>query len=778
MAEIYRSDIVRVDLDHALLRKHVGAILVTGDKLGNRFGAEIFRDGKPVDVTGCGVTAYFMRPGEDAIVLNGTASGSVAYVDLAQACYSKASSFTLTIKISYGGSTTALRVIDGYILLTQTDDLVDPGDAVPTLDDLLAQIEAMEQGTADARNVVEEYEGKVAEQNASIAALTEDKVDKTGIGQVLPWNIEGIDAENVNLFSTARIYGERGYPYAEGGKLYWQNDSREVYSTKVGYIIPVKQNTVYSFSYCRWHALLADDRETLLENGLVSEDMQLDVDSGSASYIVFVTDTLTFPAADYKVSIGAGSCNLPMKVNKLPDWWLKDFDMRKLNGIAKLVNWNNLLLTEDPVEGKYYYNDEGVNPEYSYFVVRVESGKTYKIPIGCRFISNGTEGIVSNADLTAEVEYTATYSGDLYVTLVNAVRSQWAFYPIEADGQNVGTYDVPALIPSIDAKIEQAKGYASIGGNMTSGETLALPLNNLKKNNVYSFTCKVTNLTELLIGHGKTAYSSTYLRITPTNADRVLFEGSAAVEQHTHGLAIAGDLNVLIMVGVGNAKVVITSGGMSYSFETAWSGDSAAQPFAECVNGTLTDCRFTWASGDFRKPIWAFGDSYFGMTTPNRWCYYLVQHGYIGNVLLNSYPGEDTPAAKTALFSLIENYGKPKMILWCLGMNDGSDPDGSTTSRDWKPGIDAVLSLCKEYGITPIFATIPSVPTISHEAKNAWVRNSGYRYVDFAAAVGANASGVWYDGMLSSDGVHPTEIGAVTLFHRAIADCPELTYDC
>ena len=159
MADIYRSDIVRVDLDHALLRKHVGAILVTGDKLGNRFGAEFSRDGKPVDVTGCGVTAYFMRPGEDAIVLNGTASGSVAYVDLAQACYSKASSFTLTIKISYGGSTTALRVIDGYILLTQTDELVDPGDVVPTMDDLLAQIEAMEHGTAAAKNVVAEYEG-------------------------------------------------------------------------------------------------------------------------------------------------------------------------------------------------------------------------------------------------------------------------------------------------------------------------------------------------------------------------------------------------------------------------------------------------------------------------------------------------------------------------------------------------------------------------------------------------------------------------------------------
>lgn len=197
MAEIYRSDIVRVDLDHALLRKHVGAILVTGDKLGNRFGAEIFRDGKPVDVTGCGVTAYFMRPGEDAIVLNGTASGSVAYVDLAQACYSKASSFTLTIKISYGGSTTALRVIDGYILLTQTDDLVDPGDVVPTLDDIFAQIAAMETATEGAQ--VATAAAIAAKDNANGAAVYAVNIATEKGDQAIQLAQEEADKQNVKI---------------------------------------------------------------------------------------------------------------------------------------------------------------------------------------------------------------------------------------------------------------------------------------------------------------------------------------------------------------------------------------------------------------------------------------------------------------------------------------------------------------------------------------------------------------------------------------------------
>lgn len=174
MADICRSDIVRVDLSQALIRKHVGSILATGDDLGNRFGAEVYRDGNPVDLTGCGVTGYFMRPGEQTLVLQGKANGSVAYVDLDQACYSKASSFTLTIKISEDGVTSALRIIDGYILLTQTDDLAAPLGTVPTLDDIFAQIAQMEAVTEQAQNATAlAIDAKNNANGAAVTAVTE-----------------------------------------------------------------------------------------------------------------------------------------------------------------------------------------------------------------------------------------------------------------------------------------------------------------------------------------------------------------------------------------------------------------------------------------------------------------------------------------------------------------------------------------------------------------------------------------------------------------------------
>lgn len=110
-----------------------------------------------------------------------------------------------------------------------------------------------------------------------------------------------------------------------------------------------------------------------------------------------------------------------------------------------------------------------------------------------------------------------------------------------------------------------------------------------------------------------------------------------------------------------------------------------------------------------------------------------------------------------------------------MGMNDGSDTDANTPSSVWATRRDEMLSICETMGITPILATIPNVPSVLNTGKNAWVKTSGYRYIDFAAAVGAeSASSTWYNGMLSADNIHPSESGARALFARALVDFPEI----
>lgn len=150
MAEIYREDIATIDLTEPLLRESVGKTLATGDKLANRIGVRVRRRGQPVDLTGHAVTGYFIRPDLQTVVMDGATDGDLAYVDIPQACLTERGAFSLAIKIAGDGVTQTVRVLDGSLILTQTDALLDPGNVIPTLDDIFAQIAAMEQARAEA----------------------------------------------------------------------------------------------------------------------------------------------------------------------------------------------------------------------------------------------------------------------------------------------------------------------------------------------------------------------------------------------------------------------------------------------------------------------------------------------------------------------------------------------------------------------------------------------------------------------------------------------------
>lgn len=152
--------------------------------------------------------------------------------------------------------------------------------------------------------------------------------------------------------------------------------------------------------------------------------------------------------------------------------------------------------------------------------------------------------------------------------------------------------------------------------------------------------------------------------------------------------------------------------------------------------------------------------------------YYVDQYGYIDNLMIDGFPGEASNGSLIEFKTAI-GCGNPRFAVWCSGMNDYSDV-GTTPNPAWQANTEEFIQLCLANNITPVLATIPTTPNKNNEGKNEFVKSSGYRYIDFAKAVGAGASGVWYAGMLSSDNVHPTETGARALFMQALADFPEI----
>lgn len=97
-------------------------------------------------------------------------------------------------------------------------------------------------------------------------------------------------------------------------------------------------------------------------------------------------------------------------------------------------------------------------------------------------------------------------------------------------------------------------------------------------------------------------------------------------------------------------------------------------------------------------------------------------------------------------------------------------------NESYDSAVHEVMQICDQNDIELVLATIPTCPYWNNDYKNEFVKNSGYRYIDFARAVGAYDSITWYDGMLeeAEKRIHPTETGALALYSEAVTTVPEL----
>lgn len=140
---IYKEDLVDIELStgvihRAMLAKTIGY----ADTNADRFGVRVFRNGEPVDLTGVTCSGYFITAGGVTIALtNGAIGNNEAYVTLTSACYAEEGTFSLAIKLSGGGLTGTVRIVDGVVSRTETDVTIDPGTIIPNIETLIAELD-------------------------------------------------------------------------------------------------------------------------------------------------------------------------------------------------------------------------------------------------------------------------------------------------------------------------------------------------------------------------------------------------------------------------------------------------------------------------------------------------------------------------------------------------------------------------------------------------------------------------------------------------------------
>lgn len=124
-----------VDLTKPVQVENLRGYVFTGEIGGHTF---------EFDGVSTGLTGYFMRANHTTIALQG--SGNT--LTLARDCYNVPGRFQLAVFATDGSDTTCIYAAVGAVVTSRDSTLIDSGSAVPTLDTLLAQIEACRDAAA------------------------------------------------------------------------------------------------------------------------------------------------------------------------------------------------------------------------------------------------------------------------------------------------------------------------------------------------------------------------------------------------------------------------------------------------------------------------------------------------------------------------------------------------------------------------------------------------------------------------------------------------------
>ena len=369
-----------------------------------------------------------------------------------------------------------------------------------------------------------------------------------------------------------------------------------------------------------------------------------------------------------------------------------------------------------------------------------------------------------------------TTPNDCYYIRMTILKASYSATPDKAiikKGSTVGDYvpfnDLEPLYNLIRVPLGKTTFNSSINPNASVG----INVPNTKSGNLITFDATIENeITQLDIRHGyNDAYASSYIRITSESVtvyDTV--NGSIAIrETYQHNLTLTEHISVIIYVyRVDMAKLTITTPTGQFTHSIYWEGCKGEVGFYNgATSSKLTNVSMNYHVKDYEKNIWAYGDSYFDYWTP------VAQKMGATNCMFDGYGGRTSVGGLESL-KLNLNQKTPKVILWCLGMNDADSE--SEVNSNWLSVYNELVEICENNNIELILSTIPNTPTHNHIFKNNIIRNSGYKYVDIAEAVGASeANSTWYDGLLAGDNIHPTHnYGKQVIASKMIASVPEL----
>lgn len=137
---------------------HLHGNLFSQDNKSNLIGVHVFDGGEPVSSLGGSITGWVLRDDGGSVMVTGESNGNDAWIILPEEAYAVPGPVSITIRHTASGETgaarTSLAVCTAYVYRTVSDTLVDPGYVLPTMEELIAKVTALESQVDTAMGTI------------------------------------------------------------------------------------------------------------------------------------------------------------------------------------------------------------------------------------------------------------------------------------------------------------------------------------------------------------------------------------------------------------------------------------------------------------------------------------------------------------------------------------------------------------------------------------------------------------------------------------------------
>ena len=164
------------DLKKPVEVKTIKGNVFSQDDQANIIGVEVLDNGSPATLSGT-VSGYVIRQDNGTIEIEeGTLDGNKCSIVLPSAAYAVPGNLNIAIKLTNDEVVTTLLNVTGTVYRTSTDDAVYPGEVIPSINNL---IEELDQTVAAMQVAADDIEEQKDTMIASIAAIAEMGTDPT-----------------------------------------------------------------------------------------------------------------------------------------------------------------------------------------------------------------------------------------------------------------------------------------------------------------------------------------------------------------------------------------------------------------------------------------------------------------------------------------------------------------------------------------------------------------------------------------------------------------------